>query len=64
MDFQWWYQDPDEFAVWKKLNSMTPEERKSNKYAPLCKAMVERYGNIYFFKPFPNNQALSCPTVP
>lgn len=58
--FFWWWQDQEEMALWKKLNSLSPEERNSPRYKEVCQAMVRRYGNIYFFKPYPAQLAPHC----
>lgn len=52
-EWRWWWEDKVELALWKKLNSLTPEERQSPKYREICQEKVNLYGNIYFFKPFP-----------
>ena len=51
--FKWWYEDDRQFHIWKKLNSLTPSERES-KHQRVCEEMVQKYGNIYFYKPHPH----------
>lgn len=51
--FRWWWEDEDELKVWKHLNALSPQQRKENKYADLCREVVQRYGNIYFYRPIP-----------
>jgi phage terminase large subunit-like protein len=58
MSFIWWWQDKKEYALWKKLNSLSLEARESKKYKEICKLMIERYGNIYFYKPYPKQEAV------
>ena len=47
----WWY-DEKELKIWKYLNSK-PMEELLTKYADDHREMVEKYGNIYFYKPIP-----------
>ena len=48
--FKWWHQDPKEYHIWQKLNAMSPDERL-RKHTKVCEEMVQKYGNIYFYKP-------------
>ena len=48
--FKWWHQDSKELHIWRKLNAMSPDERL-RKHGKVCEEMVQKYGNIYFYKP-------------
>jgi len=62
--FQWWWQDEEELRVWKFLNSLTVNQRKAPEYAELCRKVIQRYGNIYFYKPIPALEAYHKDTNP
>ena len=51
--FKWWWEDPREMHIWKRLNALSPEEREA-KHSKVCREKVEEYGNIYFYKPHPH----------
>lgn len=50
---KWWWVTDDGRKLWKYLNSLTIAERNHPDNKSTCDLMLERYGGIYFFKPFP-----------
>lgn len=49
--YLWFYQDPDEFREWKFLNSLSTADLKT--FDAKVKEKIERFGNIYFYRPIP-----------
>lgn len=50
----WWWDSPNDLKAWQFLNSLDPVERLSSaKYERVSKELVERFGNIFFYKPVP-----------
>lgn len=50
--FRWWYEDDTEYRLWTFLNALPKSERES-KYKEVCEEKIQRFGNIYFYKPIP-----------
>lgn len=52
--FHWWWDGGKEEKLWRFLNSLPPDElKRTPKYASVAADAVERYGNIYLYKPIP-----------
>ncbi len=50
----WWWDSPTDYKLWQYLNDCSTEERLSkDKLVTVSKEMVERYGNLFFYKPIP-----------
>ena len=61
-NFKWFWYDPTELKLWKFLNSLSDDDRKSKKYSEICTEKVKQYGNIFFYRPIPKLSAFHTDT--